>query len=206
MQSMTLTTDRSAPSSDDPATSVESDELPKLSSDEIFHILQTNRRRDAIRYLLETDGPVKMRDIAEYVAAKENDTTVEALSSTERQRVYIPLYQSHLPKLDEEGVIEYNQSRGIVRPTDQLTVFKPYLEAAEDGLTALDHESDARTHREYYVTAVGASASLLLASAAGLLAIPGLLLGAIITALFVVATLATNFPQVGESVDGITPR
>lgn len=207
MQSMTLETDRSAHSSDDPATTAQSEEVPKLSSDEIFHILQTNRRRDTIRYLLDADGPVKMRDIAEYVAARENDTTVEELTSTERQRAYIPLYQSHLPKLDEEGIIEYNQSRGIVRPTEQLEIFKPYIEATENGPTELAYEpTTARTDTEYYVTAMGASASLLLASAAGYLAIPGLLLGAIITALFVLVTLVTNVPQLSEFSDGSTPR
>ncbi|MFC4436859.1 MULTISPECIES: DUF7344 domain-containing protein [Natrialbaceae] len=204
---MTLKTDRSAHSSDDPAPEAESGETPKLSSDEIFHILQTNRRRDTIRYLLEEDGPVKMRDVAEYVAARENDTTVAKLSSTERQRVYIPLYQSHLPKLDEEGVIEYNQPRGIVRPTDQLETFEPYIKATEDGASSLEAQTpDGRTVKEYYVTAVAASASLLLASVAGILTIPGLVLGAIITALFALITLVTNLSQFVESVNSMTPQ
>ena len=55
-----------------------------------------------------------MHDIAEQVAAWENETTVQALTSDELQRADIPLYQSHLPKLDEEGAIEYNKNRGIV--------------------------------------------------------------------------------------------
>lgn len=204
---MTLETDRSTHSSDNPATTAQSEDVPKLSSDEIFHILQTNRRRDTIRYLLDTDGPVKMRDIAEYVAARENDKTVEELTSAERQRVYIPLYQSHLPKLDDEGIIEYNQPRGIVRPTDRLQIFKPYIEATDNGSAELAYESTAsRTDTEYYVTAVGASLSLLFASAAGFLSIPGLLLGAIVTALFVLVTLVATFPQIGKSTDGITPR
>ncbi|WP_306056682.1 DUF7344 domain-containing protein [Natronococcus wangiae] len=204
---MTLKTDRSAHSSDDPAPQAESDEAPKLSSDDIFHILQTNRRRDAIRFLLDQDGPVKMRDVAEYVAARENDTTVAELTSTERQRVYIPLYQSHLPKLDEEGIIEYNQSRGIVRPTDQLYVFEPYIKATENGASSLeDRASGGRAIKEYYVTAVAASASLLLASVAGILTIPGLVLGAIITALFALITLVTNLSQFVDSAASLTPR
>uniref|UniRef100_UPI003F7B2881 DUF7344 domain-containing protein n=1 Tax=Halomicrococcus sp. SG-WS-1 TaxID=3439057 RepID=UPI003F7B2881 len=97
------------------APELPSEETPtELPKDKIFHILQTQRRRDALRYLKANEGPVEMRALAEQVAAWENDTTVAALSSDERQRVYIALYQSHLPKLDEEGVIDYNQSRGIV--------------------------------------------------------------------------------------------
>nr|WP_317987383.1 hypothetical protein [Haloprofundus halobius] len=68
-----------------------------------------------------------MRDIAEQVAAWENDTTVEALMSDQRQRVYIALYQEHLPKLDEDGVIDYNKSRGVVERNDVADQFDPYL-------------------------------------------------------------------------------
>jgi hypothetical protein len=202
---MTLKPDRSAHSSEAPAAGTESDEAPELSSDDIFHILQTNRRRDTIRYLLEQEGAVKMRDVAEYVAARENDTTVAKLSSNERQRVYIPLYQSHLPKLDEEGVIEYNQPRGIVHPTDQLEIFEPYIQATENGTAELEKQAgDNRAVREYYVTAVAASGGLLLASAAGLLTIPGVVLGAIITALFALITLVTNFSQFAESAASLS--
>ncbi|WP_394741479.1 DUF7344 domain-containing protein [Natronococcus roseus] len=203
---MTLETDHSAHPSDDEEETV-SDETPTLSSDDIFHLLQTNRRRDTIRYLLEEEGPVKMRDVAEYVAARENDTTVAELSSTERQRVYIPLYQSHLPKLDEEGVVEYNQPRGIVKPTDNLEIFAPYIEATEKGTAELDsHLASNRAVREYYVTAVAASASLLFASAVGLLSIPGVALAAIITALFALITLVTNLSQFVESANSLTAQ
>ncbi|WP_049891745.1 DUF7344 domain-containing protein [Natronococcus amylolyticus] len=179
-----------------------------LDDDDIFHILQTNRRRDAIRYLLEHDEPVRMRDVAEYVAAIENDTTVAELNSTERQRVYIPLYQSHLPKLDSEGIIEYNKSRGIVRPTETLELFRPYLE-----LPGADGEGDTdagRLERRETVLAV-TSASLLLASAVGVyaavnaaatsfalaavigaIAIPGLAVGTIATAAFALL-VGTNY-------------
>uniref|UniRef100_A0A7D6GIT5 DUF7344 domain-containing protein n=2 Tax=Natrinema zhouii TaxID=1710539 RepID=A0A7D6GIT5_9EURY len=72
-----------------------------------------------------------MGTLAEIVSAKEHETTVAELTSIQRQRVYVPLYQNYLPELDTKGFIEYNQSRGIVRPTDRLEVFRPYLEAAD---------------------------------------------------------------------------
>ncbi|ODR81177.1 hypothetical protein BG842_00100 [Haladaptatus sp. W1] len=103
-----------------------------LSRDKIFHILQTQRRRDALRFLKETGGTVEMRDLAEQVAAWENDTTVQALTSDERQRVYIALYQSHLPKLESEGIIRYNKSRGIVERGPLADQFDPYLDTANE--------------------------------------------------------------------------
>lgn len=161
-----------------------------LSPDETFHILQTFRRRESIRYLLREDGPVKMREVAEHVAAREHETTVARLASAQRQRVYIPLYQSHLPKLDTAGVIEYDKPRGIVRPTKQLESFRPYLEAATVPTDAEPDRADreaARKGRQQSAAALGASVSFLLATAAGGLQLPGAVLGAVIVALFVAA-------------------
>lgn len=106
-----------------------------LAKDDAFHLLQNTRRRAVLRYLLEHPDEERfvMRDLAEEVAAWEHDTAVQQLGSNERQRVYIAFYQSHLPKLDQHGVIRYNQSRGVVEPTELLAVVAPYL---DDGLHA----------------------------------------------------------------------
>ncbi len=190
-------------SSNSAAGSPPLEEPTELSQDEIFHLLQTNRRRDTIRYLLELgEDSVKMRDIAEHVAAREHDTTVAELTSAQRQRVYIPLYQSHLPKLDKKGVIEYNKSRGIVRPTDRITIFQPHLEPYRNDSSQDDAERSIVRYliSDYYATAIAASTSLLVASMLGVLALPGVMLGTIITILFVLATIGTNH---GDSLPGI---
>ncbi|MCO8247058.1 MULTISPECIES: hypothetical protein [unclassified Haladaptatus] len=142
-------------------------EPENLTKDKIFHILQTQRRRHALRYLKEHDNPVEMRDLAEQVAAWENDTTVQALASDERQRVYIALYQSHLPKLDSEGIIEYNKSRGIVERDDLADEFDPYLEPSiesETSETEIDIESDNDRWFSYYRWATAVSAGTFAAA------------------------------------------
>src|SRR6056297_1151521 len=111
---------------EDEATDADSDD--ELTRDDMFHILQCRRRRLVLKYLQEHDTPAKMTDITEKIAAVEHDTTVAALKSQERQRVYIALYQSHLPKLDEEGIIEYQQNRGIVERTERTDAFDRYLD------------------------------------------------------------------------------
>jgi hypothetical protein len=111
-----------------------------LPKDKLFHILQNQRRRYALRYLQGTEGVVDMRDVAEQVAAWEHDTTVQQLTSNQRQRAYISLYQCHLPKLDDEGIIEYNQQRGFVERTPLANQLDPYLESTE---STEDEEADA---------------------------------------------------------------
>jgi len=142
---------------------------PELSKDKIFHLLQTPRRRYVLQYLKEREGTVEMRDIAEQVAAWENETSVQALTSDERHRVYIPLYQSHLPKLDEKGIIEYDQSRGTVKKMDAADVLYEYLkpETCDD-----DVEEEGNTHtstrwERYYLGVSGLGATLLAGSTLG---------------------------------------
>ncbi|WP_372911722.1 hypothetical protein [Salinigranum sp.] len=100
----------------------------EFGPDEVFHLLQNQRRRDVLRVLRDVDETVEMSDVAEQVAAWEHDTTVEALTSSQRQRVYISLYQRHLPKLDDAGVIDYEQSRGRVTPRPRADSVGRYLE------------------------------------------------------------------------------
>lgn len=101
---------------------------------QLFQLLRSERRRLALRYLLETDGePVGMRDLADAVAAAENGTTVESLESAARQRAYVPLTQSHLPQLDRAGVVEYDRKRGVVAATPLVGAFVPYLDPGPGG-------------------------------------------------------------------------
>ena len=100
----------------------------ELSRDLVFDVLKNRRRRHALHYLKQQEEPVELSELAEQVAAWENDSTVEGISAAERKRVYTALYQSHLPKLDDAGIVEYNQSRGIVELSEKAEELDIYLE------------------------------------------------------------------------------
>lgn len=100
----------------------------ELSRDLVFDVLKNRRRRYALHYLKQQEGSVKLSDLAEQVAAWENDTTIGAISAAERKRVYTALYQSHLPKLDDAGIVEYNQNRGLVELSEAAEQLDVYLE------------------------------------------------------------------------------
>jgi DNA-binding transcriptional ArsR family regulator len=168
----------------------ESSEPSSLSKDDTFHILQNERRRRVLAYLADTDGPVDMRDIAEQVAAWEHDTTVQQLSSDQRQRVYIALYQSHLPKLADFGLIHYNRSRGIVERTPLADEVTAYLLSD----TSADSEDETPARAEwlrYYAAVTALSGVGVIVVWAGIFAaIPGVGLAAAITVAYGVLTLA----------------
>ncbi|WP_231189370.1 hypothetical protein [Haladaptatus sp. DYF46] len=203
---------------EEPANSIsppnEENETRQLSKDTIYHLLQVQRRRFALHYLQETTEPVVMSDLAEQVAAWEHGTTIGNLQSKERQRAYISLYQSHLPKLDEKGVIEYDQARGIVKRTGLTTHLDPYLttcqtrqEEMSEGGTNEDSEPDTAPIRRWlwcYYSGVVVSCSLLLLTVFGVPAEVGLSGQLVLTAiilLFAVITVGYHISQYRQSKD-----
>ena len=99
-----------------------------LSPEDIYEVLSNRRRRYAVHYLKQTDEPVDVSTLAEQVAAWENEKPVGELDSQERKRVYISLYQSHLPTLEKRGLVAYDENRGIVELTDSIADADVYLE------------------------------------------------------------------------------
>lgn len=119
---------------DEAVDSAEVEAKDALGRDDLFDLLRNSRRREVLRYLrTQPDRRATVGEIAEHIAAKENGIDVNRLSSKQRKRVYIGLYQAHLPKLAELGVVEYDRNRGTATllAIDQV---EPYLfeESDED--------------------------------------------------------------------------
>jgi len=109
--------------------------LESLSKDRIFEILSSARRRRVVRYLKEhaDETEIRLRDLAEQLAAWENQTTVAEVTYKQRKRVYTSLYQSHLPKMYEYGFVNYDKNRGIVSLTPETGNLDVYLEVIPEG-------------------------------------------------------------------------
>lgn len=97
--------------------------------EEIFEVLSNQRRRHVLHYLEGHDGSaVELSELVDHVAAWENDTTVDRIDSSQRKRVYTALRQTHLPKLADCGIIEYDRRRGDLEITDNARQAQLYLE------------------------------------------------------------------------------
>jgi len=75
---------------------------PSEDLDGFLFLLANKRRRMTIRYLREHDS-VKLRALANVITAHDSCTATAS-------NVYVNLYQDHAPKLDNEDVIEYDDS------------------------------------------------------------------------------------------------
>ncbi len=103
-----------------------------LSQDVVFELLSSPRRRYILYYLRQSEEAVELTTLAEQVAAWENETDVDNITEQERKRVYVSLYQTHIPRLDEAGVIEYDKDSGMVALASQAREIDNYLDSTEE--------------------------------------------------------------------------
>ncbi len=151
----------------------------QLERGQIFEILSNDRRRYVIHYLKQqSDGTtIQLREVVDQVAAWENGTDVSGLDSGDRKTVYTALKQTHLPRLDEFGVVEYDHQRGEVTLTETADQVQLYMEYVPE---------DDISWSQYYLglsglciaIALGAWAGLPLLGATSWVALSGLFVGA----------------------------
>jgi DNA-binding transcriptional ArsR family regulator len=117
-------------------------ERSQLSQDEVYHLLSNPRRRFIISYLRDHES-VGLQDLASEVAAWENDTSPEQLTDQQKKRVYVSLYQTHIPKLEDAGIITYDSEASRIHLRDRIQQLDRYLPEAE---------AERRDWRRIYLT------------------------------------------------------
>ena len=105
----------------------------KLPKDDLYEVLANRRRRYTVHALEGSDEPMEIGDIAEKIAAWENGIEETRVSYDERKRVYTALQQSHLPKMDQKGVVDFDKNRGTVEPTSALRDVDVYMDIVHKG-------------------------------------------------------------------------
>jgi uncharacterized membrane protein len=135
------------------------DEFENFSQEVVFEMLSNERRRYVIHYLLDADEEAELRDLARTLAAWENDKHPEEITSQERKRVYNALQQTHLPKMDDAGLVAFEASRGTISAADDLADLQVYLEIVP---------GDEISWSQYYLLLGLLFVSVSLAAAVGL--------------------------------------
>ncbi|WP_336036681.1 DUF7344 domain-containing protein [Halobacterium yunchengense] len=138
-----------------------------LPETEIHDILRNDRRRRVLEHLRESVGSVTVRELSEAIAAHEAGESPAPRPL--RESVYNSLHQTHLPKLDSEGVVEYDEHRKTVELQARARDVNVYMEVVTKyGVTWAD----------YYRTLATLALALVVASDLGVplvAAVPGLL-------------------------------
>lgn len=118
---------------------------PNESRDQLYHILSNARRRFILQYLWETEGSIKLVDLAKETAAWENDKEIDELTQKEQKRMYVSLYQTHIPKLSDAGFIDYDKDTQEIKLADQSKADLPAVRP---------DESEPNWHLYYLLLAV----------------------------------------------------
>lgn len=141
-----------------PRDSPVSEREPPIERDDLFELLGNARRRHIIEYLNEHGEPESLGTLAQYVAAQENDVGFEDVSAIQRKRSYTSLQQTHLPRLDDAGVVEFDKDGGVITPSKQLAQFSLHLDVVS---------KDDLPQSVVYLALSGVSLGLLVAAAVG---------------------------------------
>jgi hypothetical protein len=163
----------------------------ELSQDVVFDILSSPRRRYVLYYLRTTDESVKLTDLAEQVAAWENETDPDKITEQERKRVYVSLYQTHIPRLDDAGIIDYDKESGDIALAEDATNIDDYLSSPEETIP----------WQQIYLVLAGVSALLLgltVLDIAVFEAVSETLIAAVIVVAFVVTAVAHSIVRLSR--------
>lgn len=112
------------------ATTAPSEEV----SHGVFEILASSRRRMVLRLLHEKgdrEGVWDLGGISTHIAAHEADIRAAAVTDRQRKRVWIALYQQHLPKLHDGGFIHWDQTDNTITPMAWTRGLLPLMQDLE---------------------------------------------------------------------------
>lgn len=105
----------------------ETQSASKLTEYEIHDVLRNERRTQTLKCLSRTEEMMTVRELSERLAALETGETPPPRNI--RESAYNSLHQVHLPKLDELGIVEYEQNRKLISLADGYSQVDLYIEA-----------------------------------------------------------------------------
>lgn len=108
-----------------PAKSPHSPQSSDLSATDIFSLLAADRRRYVLHYLCQQVGTVSLGELAEQLTIWEDEPTYDHY-----ERVLTSFHHTHLPKLAESGLVQYDVERETVHGLDAMDAVRPYLDLA----------------------------------------------------------------------------
>lgn len=161
-----------------------------LSRDDLFEVLSSNRRRYLIYFLESEGGEAELGRLARLIAALENDVEPPEVSDKEQKRVYISLYQSHVPKLVDYELVEYDSEEKYVSSTERMRE-----------VTELFEESSHSWQLYYLLIGIGGLVAVG-ATLAGISPLPVWILSLVVVAALIVTSLIHYYVETVSTSGG----
>lgn len=99
-----------------------------ISTETILQLLANPHRREILRHLNDQNGPTDVEELTRTISA---DGGTDVPSNQDERRPQIDLYHTHLPKLADADLLEYDRESGTVvaHPNDDLQQLLEYVTA-----------------------------------------------------------------------------
>ncbi len=95
--------------------------------DRAFDALSNARRRHALS-VLSDHGTIGLADLADEVAVRERSLPLSEIPAEAVAETYMALYHRHVPRLADEGFVDYDQETDTIRGTEAVPSLDPYLD------------------------------------------------------------------------------
>ncbi|WP_135829740.1 DUF7344 domain-containing protein [Halorussus halobius] len=105
---------------------------PPLTQDNVFDALSSKRSRYVLTYLRGVESPAEIPAVVEAVAEWETGKPIGLVSEEHCDRVRTSLRHSQLPKLSMMGLVEYDETAGVVERGPHAEQADAYLDVATD--------------------------------------------------------------------------
>ena len=102
-----------------------------LDFDTVLELCSEKHRRIVLAVLAGHERPLTMQDLTKAVVKHNHHAPLSEQSGDVTTRIQRSLYHVHVPKLEAEGVVDYDPERQVVTPTG-LDRVQPALSAILD--------------------------------------------------------------------------
>ena len=106
-----------------------------LQEVDIHDVLSNERRQLTLDILAANENSLTIRELSELVA--ERETGEQPPPRNKRQSAYVSLQQTHLPKLDKLGIIDYDTTSKRASLTDRADRVVGYMDDGSENTRSL---------------------------------------------------------------------
>ncbi|USZ73073.1 DUF7344 domain-containing protein [Natronosalvus halobius] len=102
-----------------------------VALDEVFELLKDQRRRYALYYLYEKDGPVAVSELVKAIEKWEADPPKTSGRLDRFEEIALELKHHHLPKSAEVDFVQYDKEQEVIQVQGSPEEFDALLTIAK---------------------------------------------------------------------------
>lgn len=103
-----------------------------IESDTVHELCRSRYCRCVLAVLDEERRSLTVNDLTHTILKYNHHTPITEASAERLRQIRRSLYDEHIPKLVSEGVVEFDEGRYHVEPTEKFDQLQPYLSAITD--------------------------------------------------------------------------